>query len=112
MSIESHDLTLRALAALFEIAEQAGQGDVKPTLATRLILRLLYERSDRRDRKPYDGFWQASKDRRSNELNRTTANFLRGRAARRHWLEIVGTLGLPMDREFEMKVWAIVHEKP
>ena len=56
------DSTARAvvlgIAALYDIADDAHQGPVKPSLTLRALLALIYEAS-RRERKPYDDFWKA-----------------------------------------------------
>ena len=56
------DSTARAvvlgIAALYDIADEAHEGPVKPSLTLRALLALIYEAS-RRERKPYDDFWKA-----------------------------------------------------
>lgn len=95
------DSTARAvvlgIAALYEIAEEAGRGPVKPSLALRAILALVFEASHqcrKRDRAPFDAFWKAVADPGADHLHELDRNYARKHAARMQVAAIARTFSL------------------
>lgn len=91
-----------ALAALYDIAEEAGKGAITPSLSLRALLALVYEASHkaaRRDRKPFDAYWKTVTDPGREDQPEADRNYVRRRAAAAHVAAIARTFGMLPDSE-------------
>ena len=88
-----HRATLLALAALYEVAEAAGDGPITPTLPVRAVLALLHTVSDG-NREPYEAFWRACLEPGLDSDHITARGYMRATSARREIMGIIRTLGM------------------
>ena len=99
-------VTMLALAALLDLATNASDGPLKPTLQLRALLALLYSRSDRR-REPYASFW----DQMTREERGVQQAYVRRTYGVTHWHGIVRSLGGdPELLAFHQRMRAIIEE--
>lgn len=88
------------IAALYDIADEAGKGPIKPSLELRALLALMYQAS-RRDREPFDAFWKAVIDPGVDGQNESTRNYIRATAARIQIAGIARCFGMkPQSTEY------------
>jgi len=90
------------IAALYEIAEEAGNGPIKPSLALRALLALVYEASHaarKRDRRPFDAFWKAVTNAGRDDLDEIDRNYARQHAATSQVSAIARTFGMRPESE-------------
>jgi len=91
-----------ALAALYDIAEEAGKGPIPPSLSLRALLALVYEASHkavRRDRKPFDAYWKTVTDHGREDQPEADRNYTRQFVARANVAAIARTFGMRPDSE-------------
>jgi len=82
-----------AIAALYDIAEQAGTGPVRPNLALRAAMALMLE-AGKRDRRPFNAFWKVIMDPGQAKHDESTRNYVRKHTAEGHVAAIAKTFGM------------------
>lgn len=98
MRIDRDTLVFKALCALDEIAIEAGDAPLKPSLSTRFALAFLYAFSNG-DRTPYDQFWREIMDPKASAYSARAASYTRASYARTAFTSIARTVGVELSIE-------------
>jgi hypothetical protein len=103
MRIDRNTLVFKALCALDEVAIEAGDAPLKPSLSTRFALAFLYAVSDG-DRSPYDQFWREIGDAKASAHSEGSGRYIRGSYARTAFTGIARTVGIDVGIEVMAKL--------
>ena len=99
------------IAALYDIADEAHQGPLKPSLALRALLALLYEAS-RKERQPYVDFWKMVCDAGDENHGVEMQNYIRSSLAKQHVAAIARTFRMdPGSKAFKDFIEALRHNQ-
>jgi hypothetical protein len=106
MRIPRDRLIFLGLIALDEVMRGCATAPAKPSPALRVVLAMLYELSDGRDRRAFDICWKECQIAPSETLTEHQANHLRMTELHKCWNRICQSLGVEQTTEFALRIAA------
>ena len=106
MRLTRDRLIFLGLVALDEVMRGCGTAPAKPSPALRVVLAMLYELSDGRDRRAFDYCWKTCQLAPSATLTEHQANHLRMTELHKVWNRICQLLGVEQTTEFGLRIAA------